>query len=342
VTAVLVTGGCGFIGSNFIRWALERHPDWRVVNVDKLTYAGNPLNLSELEGDERYRFVRADIADAPAMAELMRDIDVVVHFAAESHVDRSLMGAAEFIATNVYGTYALLVAARDNDIDRFVHVSTDEVYGPVGPERPSTEDAPFKPANPYAASKAAGEMLALSFHRSFGMPVLITRGANTIGPYQYPEKAVPLFVTNALDDEPIPLYGDGLHVRDRLYVSDHCAAIDLVLAAGQPGEPYNVAAGNEWDNRSVAEFIVGMLGRDRGLITHVEDRQGHDRSYYMDATKLRALGWRPEHDRESALRRTVEWYEANRPWWEPLKSGEYRAYYERQYSERLASAGTSP
>ena len=341
MTSVLVTGGCGFIGSNYIRGALQKHPEWRIVNVDKLTYAGNPLHLSDLEGDERYRFVHADIADGPAMANLMRGIDVVVHFAAESHVDRSLAGAAEFIATNVYGTYALLVAARDHQVTRFVHVSTDEVYGPVGPEQPSTEDAPFRPANPYAASKAAGEMLASSFYRSYGTPVVITRGANTIGPYQYPEKAVPLFVTNALDEEPIPLYGDGLHVRDRLFVTDHCAAIDLVLEAGMPGEAYNVAAGNEWDNISVSGFIVGELGGDPALIVHVEDRPGHDRSYYMDGSKLRALGWRPEFDRESALRRTIEWYAANRSWWEPLKSGDYRAYYERQYGERLANAGAA-
>lgn len=341
MTSVLVTGGCGFIGSNYIRWALARHPDWRVVNVDKLTYAGNPANLQDLEGDERYRFVRADIADGPAMAGLMRGVDIVINFAAESHVDRSLVGAAEFIATNVYGTYALLVAARDNEVRRFVQISTDEVYGAVGSEDASTEDAPFKPANPYAASKASAEMLASSFYRSYGTPVVTTRGANTIGPYQYPEKAVPLFVTNALDGEPIPLYGDGLHVRDRLFVSDHCAAIDLVLHAGAPGEAYNVTAGNEWDNRSVSEFIIREVGRDPSLIFHVDDRPGHDRSYYMDGSKLRALGWRPELDRESALRRTVEWYAANRSWWEPLKSGEYREYYERQYAQRLASAGAA-
>jgi dTDP-glucose 4,6-dehydratase len=337
-TGVLVTGGCGFIGSNYIRWALERHPDWRLVNVDKLTYAGNPLNLKDVEGDERYRFAKADVGDGPTMADLMRDIEIVIHFAAESHVDRSLMGAAEFIATNVYGTYALLEAARDSGVARFVHISTDEVYGPVGPENPSTEEAPMRPANPYAASKAAGEMLAASFHRSYGLPVVITRGSNTIGPYQYPEKAVALFTTNALDGQPIPLYGDGSHVRDRLYVTDHCAAIDVVLESGTAGEAYNVWAGNDWDNKSVVEFIVDELGQDHGLITEVEDRPGHDWSYYMDGSKLRALGWSPVYGREEALRRTVEWYASNRSWWEPLKSGDYQGYYERQYGERLASA----
>ena len=340
-TSVLVTGGCGFIGSNFIRWALERHEDWRIVNVDKLTYAGNPANLQDIEGDERYRFVKADISDAPTMADAMRGIDLVVHFAAESHVDRSLMAADEFIATNVYGTYALLVAARDNGVRRFVHVSTDEVYGPVGPEQPANEDSQFKPANPYAASKAAGELLARSFHSTYGLPVLVTRGANTIGPYQYPEKAVPLFVTNALDGEAIPLYGDGRHVRDRLYVTDQCAAIDLVLEKGTAGEAYNVWAGNDWDNKSVAEFIVDELGRDRSLIRQVEDRPGHDRSYYMDGSKLNVLGWKPEFGRQGALCATVEWYAANRDWWQPLKQADYRDYYKRQYGERLASSGAN-
>jgi dTDP-glucose 4,6-dehydratase len=340
-TSVVVTGGCGFIGSNYIRWALEKHPDWRIVNVDKLTYAGNPENLRDLDGDERYRFVKADVADASTVQDLLRGIDLVVHFAAESHVDRSLMAADEFIATNVYGTYALLVAARQNEVRRFLYVSTDEVYGPVGPENPSREDAPMRPANPYAASKAAGDLLAASFHRSYGLPVVITRGANTIGPYQYPEKAVPLFTTNALDGQPIPLYGDGLHVRDRLYVTDHCAAIDVVLHQGLPGEAYNVWAGNDWDNRSVAEFIVEELKQDKNLITQVADRPGHDRSYYMDGSKLNALGWSPEFGRQDALRKTVEWYQANRAWWEPLKGSDYQDYYGRQYGERLASAGAA-
>ena len=340
-TSVLVTGGCGFIGSNFIRWALERHEDWRIVNVDKLTYAGNPANLKDIESEERYRFVRADIADAPTMADLMRGVDLVVHFAAESHVDRSLMAADEFVATNVYGTYALLVAARDNNVRGFLYVSTDEVYGPIGPENPAREESAFKPANPYAASKAAGELLATSFHSTYGLPVLVTRGANTIGPYQHPEKAVPLFATNALDHQDIPLYGDGLHVRDRLYVSDHCAAIDVVLDRGTPGEAYNVWAGNDWDNKSVAEFIVHQLDRDSTLIRHVEDRPGHDRAYYMDGSKLEALGWRPEFGCQEALRKTVDWYATNREWWQPLKQAGYQDYYRRQYGDRLASTGAN-
>ncbi|MEX2237030.1 MAG: dTDP-glucose 4,6-dehydratase [Dehalococcoidia bacterium] len=339
MTSVLVTGGCGFIGSNYVRWALERHPDWRITNVDKLTYAGNLANLRDVEGDERYRFVQADIADAPQMADLMRDIDLVVHFAAESHVDRSLISGAEFIATNVFGTYALLTAARENGVKRFLHVSTDEVYGPVGPENPSREDAPFNPSSPYAASKTGGELLAASFFRSYGLPVVITRGANTIGPYQYPEKAIPLFTTNAIEGQPLPLYGDGEQVRDRLFVTDHCAAIDLVLHEGRAGEAYNVWAGNPCNNRYVVEFILDRLGASRDLIVPVEDRAGHDRHYYMDGAKLRALGWKREFDLERALDTTVQWYVDNHWWWEPIKSGDYKRYYEQQYGERFAAAG---
>lgn len=342
MTTLLVTGGCGFIGSNFVRWVLEKHPDYRIINVDKLTYAGNTENLKDIDGDERYRFVQADIADAPQMVDLMRGVDLVAHFAAETHVDRSLLSGAEFIATNVYGTYALLVAARNNGVKRFLHVSTDEVYGPVGPERPSKEDAPFKPSSPYAASKSGGELLAASFYHSFGLPVLITRGANTIGPYQYPEKAIPLFTTNALEGKPLPLYGDGTQMRDRLYVSDHCAAIDLVLHEGEAGEAYNVWAGNPCNNREAAERALDILGLDQSLIVPVEDRAGHDRYYYMDGQKLRDLGWAPEHDLGSSLRTTVEWYRDNRWWWEPIKSGEYKAYYEQQYGERLAAGAVQP
>lgn len=338
MTTLLVTGGCGFIGSNYIRWALAKRPGDRIINVDKLTYAGNPQNLTDIEHDERYRFVQADIADAPRMADLMRGVDYVVHFAAETHVDRSLLSGAEFIATNVFGAYALLVAARDNGVKRFLHVSTDEVYGPVGPENPSTEDAPFKPSSPYSASKCGGELIASSFYRSYGLPVVITRGANTIGPYQYPEKAIPLFATNALDGQPLPLYGDGSQMRDRLFVTDYCSAIDLVLHDGVAGEAYNVWAGNPCTNREVVERVLDILGAAPGLIVPVEDRAGHDRYYFMNGDKLRAMGWQPEYDLEAAVRTTVEWYRDNRWWWEPIKSGEYRAYYEKQYGDRFAAA----
>jgi dTDP-glucose 4,6-dehydratase len=341
MTTLLVTGGCGFIGSNFIRWMLQKHPDYRIINVDKLTYAGNLESLKDVEGDERYRFVQADIADGPQMSHLMRGVDLVAHLAAESHVDRSLMGAAEFIATNVYGTYALLVAARDNGIRRFLHVSTDEVYGPVDSEHPAREDAAFRPTSPYAASKASGELIAQSFHRSFGLPVVITRGANTIGPYQHPEKVVPLFATNALEGKPLPLYGDGFHVRDRMYVDDHCAALDLVLHRGEAGEAYNVWAGNDCTNRDAAERIVEQAGANRDLVTPVEDRAGHDRCYYMDGGKLRTLGWSPAYDLATSLATTVDWYKENRWWWEPIKADDYKAYYERQYGERLSGAAQS-
>jgi dTDP-glucose 4,6-dehydratase len=337
---LLVTGGAGFIGSNFIRHMLAGHSDDTIINLDKLTYAGNLENLRDIERDSRYRFVQGDIGEQSVVSELMAESDAVVHFAAESHVDRSIEDPSVFIQTDVVGTYVLLEAARARGIERFLHVSTDEVYGPSADDQRFTEDSPFRPRSPYAASKAGGELLSRSFAETYGLPVLIARPANNIGPRQYPEKAVPLFITNALDDQPLPLYADGLQVRDRMYVADHCEALDLLLRDGVPGEAYNIAAGNERTNLDVAEAVLDMLEKPRSLIRFVEDRPGHDQRYAMDGGRLRALGWEPKHAFEEALQTTVQWYRDNRAWWEPIKSGAYAEYYQRLYGQRLAAAKT--
>jgi dTDP-glucose 4,6-dehydratase len=334
---ILVTGGAGFIGSNFIRHLLARY-GYEVVNLDKLTYAGNPDNLRGVDDDSRYRFLRGDICDATAVEAAMDGVDAVVNFAAESHVDRSLMDPGAFVKTDVQGVYVLLEAARRHGVERFLHVSTDEVYGPRFPEDPAREEDRLAPANPYAASKAGGEMLCFAFHRTHGVPVVVSRSANNIGPRQHPEKAVPLFVTNALADQPLPVYGEGLQVRDRLYVEDNCEALDLLLHRGVPGETYNVFAGNERANIEVVEAILAILEKPRSLVRFVEDRKGHDPRYTLDASKLHALGWQPRHDFDAAIEKTVAWYRENRWWWERVKSGDYRDYYQRQYGERLAKS----
>src|SRR4051794_5334368 len=325
---VLVTGGAGFIGSHFVKRLLAAGDD--VVVLDKLTYSGNPANL---EGCD-VRLVEADIGDAEAVARAAQGCEAVVNFAAETHVDRSIHGAAEFIETDVLGTYVLLEWARANDA-RLVQVSTDEVYGDVPPGASSREDDPLRPSSPYSASKAGGDLQVLAHVRTHGTNASITRGSNTYGPNQYPEKVLPLFVTNALDGQPLPLYGDGRQTRDWLHVEDHCAGIQAVLRRGEPGEGYNVGGGEEPENIDVTHRILRLTGADDSLVTYCEDRPGHDRRYSLDTTKLRGLGWSPERDFESGLAETVEWYRANRAWWEPLKSGEYRAYYAQQYGNRL-------
>lgn len=334
---LLVTGGAGFIGSNFILHLLS-HYDYEIINLDKLTYAGNPENLRDIEHDKRYRFVQGDICDVKLVGELMVQADAVAHLAAESHVDRSLEDPGGFIQTEVYGTYVLLEAARQRGVERFLHVSTDEVYGQSIADQRFVETDQFLPRSPYSASKAGGELMAHAFAETYGLPVVIARPANNIGPRQHPEKAIPLFTTNALDDQPLPLYGQGLQVRDRLYVEDHCEALDLLLHRGETGEAYNIAAGNERTNIDVAETILELLEKPKSLIRFVEDRPGHDQRYSMDGTKLRALGWQPRHDFQSALEKTVSWYRDNRWWWENVKSGEYREYYERMYGRRLAES----
>ena len=327
---LLVTGGCGFIGSNFIRHVLATHADDRVVNLDKLTYAGNPANLADLANDSRYTFVQGDVCDAKVVRDVIRGVDAVVNFAAESHVDRSLMEPDAFLRTDVFGVFALLEAVKELKIARFLHISTDEVYGSV--ERGSSRESdPVRPSNPYSASKAGGDLLALAYWHTHRVPVVITRSSNNFGPYQYPEKVIPLFVTNALDDQPLPLYGDGRNVRDWLYVLDNCAGIDLVLRKGADGEVYNIGGGHEVENVVLTRQILQLTGRPETLIRPVKDRPGHDRRYSVDSKKVHQLGWTPRHRFGDALRATVEWYKGHEAWWRPLKSGEFRAYYERQY-----------
>jgi dTDP-glucose 4,6-dehydratase len=338
VKRILVTGGAGFIGSAFIHHMLAKY-EYEIVNLDALTYAGNLDNLRGLE--ERYRFVQGDICNPAVVAEAMAGCDGIVNFAAESHVDRSFVDAGAFIQTDVHGVFVLLEAARRQGVERFLQISTDEVYGPRFPDNPALETDLLAPANPYAASKAGGELQCQAFFRSYGMPIVISRSRNNIGPRQHPEKAVPLFITNAIDDKPLPVYGEGLQVRDRLYVEDNCEALDLILHRGTAGEAYNVGADNERPNIEVAERILDLLGKPRSLIRFVEDRTNHDARYSIDSSKLRSLGWTPRHDFESAIAKTVAWYRDNEWWWRKVKSGEYTAYYEQQYGERLKLAGAS-
>ncbi len=325
----LVTGGAGFIGSHFVKRLVAAGDD--VVVLDKLTYSGNRANL---EGCE-VPFVEGDICDAEAVERAADECDAVVNFAAETHVDRSILEAGDFIHTDVFGTHVLLEWARRSG-RRLVQVSTDEVYGDVPPGVSSREDDPIRPSSPYSASKAGGDLQVLAYVRTYGVDALVTRGSNTYGPSQYPEKLIPLFVTNALDGEPLPLYGDGRQVRDWLYVEDHCAGIELALRAGVGGEAYNVGGGEEVENRELTGRILELTGADESLVRPVADRPGHDRRYSLDTGKLRALGWEPRRRLAEGLPETVEWYRSNRAWWEPIKSGDYRAYYARQYAERLS------
>jgi len=335
---ILVTGGCGFIGSNFILHLLERYPNAQVVNLDKLTYASNQASLRDVEGDPRYRFVQGDICDGELVDGLMAEVDVVFNFAAETHVDRSLMEAGSFILTDVLGTHVLLDSARRHpNVKRFVQVSTDEVYGEMSPGAWAKESDPLHPRSPYAASKAGGDAQCNAFFETYGLPVIITRAANNIGPRQHIEKMVPLFVTSAMRDEPLPLYGDGRQVRDWLYVEDHCRALELIAREGEPGEVYNIGADNHQENIRVAEAILQLLEKPLSLIRFVEDRKGHDRRYAVDSSRLKALGWAPELDFFSALERTVQWYRENGWWWEPIYAGPFRDYYQRQYGDRLAN-----
>jgi dTDP-glucose 4,6-dehydratase len=326
---LLVTGGCGFIGSHFVRRMVAAGHE--VVVLDKLTYAGNTANLAGVE----HRLVVGDVADADAVREAAAGCDAAVNFAAETHVDRSIHAAAEFILTDVLGTYVLLEWARESG-RRLVHVSTDEVYGDVPPGASSREDDPLRASSPYSASKAGADLQVLAHVRTHGTDAVITRGSNTYGPNQYPEKLVPLFVTNALDGFPLPVYGDGRQVRDWLYVGDHCAGIELVLHEGRSGEAYNLGGGDERENIEVTRRILELTGASEDLVQHVDDRPGHDRRYSLDCAKVHALGWRPVTGFEEGLATTVSWYRANRSWWEPIRSGEYRTYYERQYAARLA------
>jgi dTDP-glucose 4,6-dehydratase len=333
---ILVTGGAGFIGSNFVRHALRTHPDWRVTTLDKLTYAGRRENLHDVMAHPRHEFVHADIADAAVSGPLVERSEIVVHFAAETHVDRSIQAAGEFIRTDVVGTYVLLEAARlAPRLRRFVQISTDEVYGSV-PTGASVETDELKPRNPYAASKAGADRLAYSYFATYALPIVVTRASNNYGPYQFPEKVIPLFTTNAIDNEPVPLYGDGLNVRDWLHVTDHCRALDLLIAHGVNGEAYNIGGGNEVANLDLTRRVLSLVGRPVTLISPVADRPGHDRRYCLDTSKLRHLGWRPEVPFDIGLRDTIEWYRANEWWWRPVKHQDpaFKAYYQAQYGGR--------
>jgi dTDP-glucose 4,6-dehydratase len=350
---LLVTGGAGFIGSNFIRYWIGRHPDDRIVNLDVLTYAGNLENLAGIEASSAYRFVRGDITDRLFVKQLLEDeqLDTVVNFAAESHVDRSILGPDAFITTNILGTFSLLEAARAvwghfSDANRFLQVSTDEVYGSLAAEEPAfDEHHAYAPNSPYSASKASSDHLVRAYHRTYGMPVLTTNCSNNYGPYQFPEKLIPLTILNALEGKPIPVYGDGRNIRDWLYVEDHCSGIETVLQGGRPGEVYNIGGINEWYNIDIVRLICERLdalqpaaASYQEQITFVTDRPGHDRRYAIDASRMQnELGWSPQHDFQSGIESTIQWYLANRDWCDRVRSGQYRDYYARQYGEAANS-----
>ncbi len=334
---VLVTGGAGFIGSNFVHFFLAAHPDVHLVNFDSLTYAGNLGNLVAVASGPNYTFVRGDICDRAAVEKTFEEhaIDTVVHFAAESHVDRSIMGAAIFVNTNVVGTQVLLDVARDRKIERFLHVSTDEVYGSLGPSGKFTEQTPVHPNSPYAASKASSDLLALAYQHTFGLPVIVTRCSNNYGPYQFPEKLIPLMIVNALNNKELPVYGQGLNVRDWLYVGDHCSAIDVVLWKGNVGEVYNIGGENEWKNIDIVRLLLKHLGKPESLIRYVKDRPGHDLRYAIDASKIRReLGWSPSVTFDQGIAKTIDWYLANEAWWRKIIDGSYRDYYQEMYHGR--------
>jgi dTDP-glucose 4,6-dehydratase len=337
MTTLLVTGGCGFIGSNFVRFVLATDPAVHVVNFDALTYAGNPENLADLAANPRYRFVKGDIIDRDAVHSVIKshEVESIIHFAAESHVDRSIHDAGPFVRTNVLGTQVLLDAVRAFSIKCYVQVSTDEVYGSLGSTGLFTEETPLAPNSPYAASKAAADLLVRSYHHTFGVPAVITRCSNNYGPYQFPEKLIPLFIANLLRDEPVPVYGDGLQVRDWIHVRDHCAGIWAAYRAGRPGEVYNFGGRCELTNLALTHALLSALDKPASLIRYVKDRPGHDRRYAIDCTKAeRDLQWRPLVSFADGLRETVAWYRANADWVARVRSGEYLKYYERQYGDR--------
>jgi dTDP-glucose 4,6-dehydratase len=336
---ILVTGGCGFIGSNFVRYILKAYPNYSILNVDKLTYAGNLENLADLTSSPRYRFIRTDIAEAPQMEAIIRQgVDAIVNFAAESHVDRSIEDPSTFMKTNVFGTFVLLEAVRKvfpKEKIRIVHISTDEVYGSLGETGAFTEETPLAPNSPYSASKTAADMLVRAYHHTYGLPASITRCSNNYGPYQFPEKLIPLLISNAIEDKELPIYGDGMNVRDWIYVEDHCRALDTVLHHGKEGEVYNIGGRSEKPNLEVVKTVLDQLGKPHSLIRFVKDRPGHDRRYAMDFSKVeRELGWKPIVSFEEGVRLTVEWYKTRQEWWRKIKTGEYLEYYERMYGNR--------
>lgn len=335
---LLVTGGAGFIGSNFVRYILEKYPNYKVVNYDLLTYAGNLENLKDVENYPNYTFVKGDINNRELVDYLVKTykIDVIVNFAAESHVDRSIADPDIFVKTNVLGTQALLDVAKDNHIKKYVQISTDEVYGTLGETGYFTEETPLAPNSPYSASKAGGDLLVRAYHETYGLNVNITRCSNNYGPYHFPEKLIPLMITNALEGKELPIYGDGQNIRDWLHVKDHCSAIDLVIHRGRPGEVYNIGGHNERTNNEIVHLIVEKLGVSKNLIKYVADRPGHDRRYAIDPTKIMTeLGWKPQYTFEKGIVETIQWYIDNQEWWKNIKSGEYMNYYQKQYGDKL-------
>jgi len=336
LSKILVTGGCGFIGSNFIRYALK-NSDYEIVNLDKLTYAGNLKNLVDIQNNSRYKFYKGDICNYELVSFIVEkeNVDSIINFAAESHVDRSILSSQEFIRTNVTGTNVLLEVTRLYQLKKFLQISTDEVYGSLGPEGKFTEETPLSPNSPYSASKASADLLVKAFHHTYGVPALITRCSNNYGPYQFPEKLIPLMIINALNNKPLPVYGDGMNVRDWIYVEDHCEAILKVFEKGRIGEVYNIGAENEKPNIEIVKLILKELRKDESLITYVKDRPGHDRRYAIDATKIKTeLGWKPSHTFETAIKETINWYIQNQSWWKEIISGDYLNYYKKWYEER--------
>ena len=332
---ILVTGGAGFIGSNFVRYMVEKYSDYHIINLDALTYCGNLENLKDIEDKDNYTFVKGDIRDKAIVDELVEKSDYVINFAAESHVDRSIADPEIFIKSNVLGTQVLLNAAKEHGVEKYIQISTDEVYGTLGKTGYFTEDTPLQPNSPYSASKAGGDLIARAYFETFGLPVNITRCSNNYGPYQFPEKLIPLMISNALEDKKLPVYGDGKNVRDWLHVHDHCSAIDLVLHEAKPGEVYNIGGNNEKQNIEIVKLILGELGKDESLIEFVTDRLGHDRRYAIDSTKIQEeLSWSPEYAFEVGIRKTIQWYLDNQDWMSQVKSGQYQQYYERMYSGR--------
>jgi dTDP-glucose 4,6-dehydratase len=334
---LLVAGGAGFIGSNFIRYILASHDDWRVVNVDKLTYAGNLANLEDLGNNERYRFFRSDICDAKEIESIVADgePEAIVNFAAETHVDRSIEDPSLFLRTNVMGTQVLLDAARKHGVARFVQISTDEVYGSLGATGKFTEDSPLRPNSPYSASKTAADLLVRAYFKTYGLPAIVTRCSNNYGPYQFPEKIIPFFVTLLMQDQPVPVYGDGMNVRDWIHVDDHSRAVEAVLLRGKPGEIYNVGGGNERTNIEITKLLLAAMGKPESLLKFVPDRPGHDRRYAIDDTKIRSgLGVAPRVPFEEGIRETVRWYLENEPWWRAVQSGEYLSFFDRWYRQK--------
>ncbi|MCY9664828.1 dTDP-glucose 4,6-dehydratase [Paenibacillus alginolyticus] len=336
---LLVTGGAGFIGSNFVHYMLDRYPSYEIINLDALTYAGNLENLRSIQENSHYTFVKGDITNIELVNSLFdQGIDTVVHFAAESHVDRSILEPDVFVKTNVLGTQVLLEAARKYAVKKFVHVSTDEVYGTLGETGLFTEETPLSPNSPYSASKAGSDLLVRAYHETFGLPINITRCSNNYGPYQFPEKLIPLMIANALNDKSLPIYGDGLNIRDWLYVEDHCSAIDLVLHKGINGEVYNIGGNNERTNIQIIQTILRELGKPESLIQYVKDRPGHDRRYGIDATKItEELGWKLKHNFETGIHETIRWYLDNQDWWKRIQTGEYQKYFAEQYGSRLGA-----